>query len=271
MISSRYNEIPGPTSLSHAFNIHSCIWRYCQKMVTALIFGQSRLALGSDTSYGTIMALLLLCEWHPRAFHFSPDADGLGGFAMPALSGDLEEEEQTAHERWLSQVHEAVQCSDRMSTMLVGCSLTLSHELRVFDDADERGDDTVFPVVSPQQAHVRHLVYLYTHLLADKPSFTSLLPEKVSQLLAENRGAGDTADRTHNITKAWLELSDLWRSFQEMAPTMKATASGNIRARKYLSLVDHFTSLLTQWSHRHISSSGMPIARSNSSRMLIRI
>lgn len=261
MISSRYNEIPGPTSLSHAFNIHSCIWRYCQKMVTALVFGQSRLALGSDTSYGTIMALLLLCEWHPRAFHFSPDADGLGGFAMPALSGDLEEEEQTAHERWLSQVHEAVQCSDRMSTMLVGCSLTLSHELRVFDDADERGDDTVFPVVSPQQAHVRHLVYLYTHLLADKPSFTSLLPEKVSQLLAENRRAGDTTDRTHNITKAWLELSDLWRSFQEMAPTMKSTASGSTRARKYLSLVDHFTSLLTQWSHRHNISSGMFVLR----------
>lgn len=270
MISSRYNQIPGPTSLSHAFNIHSCIWRYCQKMVTALIFGQSRLALGSDTSYGTIMALLLLCEWHPRAFHFSPDADGLGGFAMPATSGDSEQEEQTAHERWLSQVHEAVQCSDRMSTMLVGCSLTLSHELHVFDDADERGDDTVFSVVSPQQAHVRHLVYLYTHLLADKPSFTSLLPEKVSQLLAENRRAGDTADRTHNITKAWLELSDLWRSFQEMAPTMKSTASGNIRARKYLSLVDHFTSLLTQWSHRHIPSSGMPIARSTISPMLIR-
>lgn len=256
MISSRYNEIPGPTSLSHAFNIHSCIWRYCQKLVTALIFGQSRLALGSDASYGTIMALLLLCEWHPRAFHFSPDADGLGGFAMPAVSSDLEQEEQTAHERWLSQVHEAVQCSDRMSTMLVGCSLTLSHELHVFDDADERGDDTVFSVVSPQQAHVRHLVYLYTHLLADKPSFTSLLPEKVSQLLAENRSVGDTADRTHNITKAWLELSDLWRSFQEMAPTMKSTASGNIRARKYLSLVDHFTSLLTQWSQRHIQSSG---------------
>jgi hypothetical protein len=226
-------------------------------MVTALIFGQSRLALGSDTSYGTIMALLLLCEWHPRAFHFSPDADGLGGFAMPALGDDSEQEEPTAHERWLSQVHEAVQCSDRMSTMLVGCSLTLSHELRVFDDADERGDDTVFPVVSPQQAHVRHLVYLYTHLLADKPSFTSLLPEKVSQLLAENRRAGDANDGTQNITEAWLELSDLWRSFQEMAPTTKSTASGSTRTRKCLSLVDHFTSLLTQWSHRHVGNTDM--------------
>lgn len=257
MISSRYNSIPGPTSLSHAFHIHSCIWRYCQKMVTALIFGQSRSALGSDTSYGTIMALLLLCEWHPRSFHFPPDADGLGGFAMSALGGDSDQEEPTAHERWLRQVHEAVQCSDRMSTMLVGCSLTLSHELRVFDDADERGDDSVFPVVSPQQAHVRHLVYLYTHLLADKPSFTSLLPEKVSQLLAENRRAGDASDWSHNITKAWLELSDLWRSFQEMAPTTKATTSGGTRTRKCLSLVDHFTSLLTQWSDRHVTSTDM--------------
>ena len=259
MISSRYNPIPGPTSSSHASHVHSCIWRYCQKMVTALIFGQSRIALGSDTSYGTIMALLLLCEWHPRAFHFSPDADGLGGFAMPALDGDPEQEELTAHERWLRQVHEAVQCSDRMSTMLVGCSLTLSHELHVFDDVDDRLDDTAlpFPVVPPQQAHARHLIYLYTHLLADKPSFTSLLPEKVSQLLAENRRAGDTADRTHSITKAWLELTDLWRSFQEMAPTMKSTASGNTRARKSLSLVDHFTSLLTQWSHRHVENTDM--------------
>ena len=207
------------------------------------------------------MALLLLCEWHPRAFHFSPDADGLGGFAMPALSGNSEQEDQTVHERWLNQVHEAVQCSDRMSTMLVGCSLTLSHELRIFDDAEERGDDTILPVVSPRQAHVRHLVYLYTHLLADKPSFTSLLPEKVSHLLAENRRAGDIADRTHNITKAWLELSDLWRSFQEMAPTMKSTASGTVRARKYLSLVEHFTALLTQWSHRHIQLSGIFVLR----------
>jgi len=175
---------------------------------------------------------------------------------MPALSGDSEHEEQTAHERWLSQVHEAVQCSDRMSTMLVGCSLTLAHELHVFDDADERLDDTVFPIIPPEQAHVRHLVYLYTHLLADKPSFTSLLPEKVSRLLAENNRIGDTSNRTYDITKAWLELSDLWRSFQEMTPTMKSTASGNTRARKCLSLVDHFTSLLTQWSHRHVTSSG---------------
>lgn len=263
MISSRYNTIPGPTSLSHAFHIHSCIWRYCQKMVTALIFGQSRLALGSDTSYGTIMALLLLCEWHPRAFHFSPDADGLGGFAMPALSGALEQEEHTAHERWLSQVHEAVQCSDRMSTMLVGCSLTLSHELRVFDDADERADDTRFQSTSPQKAHVRHLVYLYTHLLADKPSFTSLLPEKVSQLLAENKHVGDMTDKTYGVTKAWLELSDLWRSFQEMVPAMKSTTSGNTRTRKCLSLVEHFTSLLTQWSHGHIISSGTSPRRNN--------
>jgi hypothetical protein len=257
MISSRYNTIPGSNSLSHAFHVHACIWRYCQKMVTALIFGQSRVALGSETSYGTIMALLLLCEWHPRAFHFSPDADGLGGFAIPALSGDSEQEEQTEHERWLSQVHEAVQCSDRMSTMLVGCSLTLAHELHVFDDADERNDDSIFPVVSPQQAHVRHLIYLYTHLLADKPSFTSLLPDKVSQLLAENRRAEDASDRTHSITKAWLELSDLWRSFQEMAPTTKATASGSTRTRKCLSLVDHFTSLLTQWSDRHVHGTDM--------------
>jgi hypothetical protein len=255
MISSRYNPIPGPTSLSRAYHIHSCIWRHCQKMVTALIFGQSRLALGSDTSCGTILALLLLCEWHPRAFHFSSDADGLGGFAMPALSGDSEPEEQTVHERWLTQVHEAVQCSDRMSTMLVGCCLTLSHELHVFDDADERLNDTAFPSISPQRAHVRHLVYLYTHLLADKPSFNTLLPEKISQLLAENKHAGDITDRTHSITQAWLELCDLWRSFHEMAPTLKSTASGIIRTRKCLSLADHFTSLLIQWSHRHISSS----------------
>jgi hypothetical protein len=271
MISSRYNPIPGPPSLSRAFHIHSCLWRYCQKMVTALIFGQSRLALGSDTSYGTILALLLLCEWHPRAFHFSPDADGLGGFAMPAAGGDSELEEQTVHERWLTQVHEAVQCSDRMSTMLVGCSLTLSHELHVFDDADESLEDIAFPSTSPQRAHVRDLVYLYTHLLADKPSFNSLLPEKISQLLAENKHTGSMTDKTHSITQAWLELCDLWRSFQDMAPTMQSTTSGIVRARKCLSLADHFTSLLTQWSHRHISSSGTCVPDTLKYRMLTKL
>jgi hypothetical protein len=266
MISSRYNSIPDSPSLSHAAHIHSCLWRYCQRLVTGLIFGQSRSALGGATSYGVIQALLLLCEWHPRAFHFPPDADGLGGFAMSTPDCTSGREEQTAHERWLGQVYEAVQCSDRLSTMLVGCSLTLSHELHVFDDVDEVRKDTAIPSALPQKTHVRQLMYLYTHLLADKPSFTSLLPDRLCQFLSDTREVGGLEDHLwgmndtqHGMTQAWLQLNDLWRSFKEMAPAMKTTAPGSTRTRKCLSLVDHFTSLLTQWSDKHVHRSGKTI------------
>jgi hypothetical protein len=270
MISSRYNSIPDSPSLSHAAHIHSCLWRYCQRLVTGLLFGQSRSALGGESSYGVVQALLLLCEWHPRAFHFPPDADGLGGFAMSTPDYTSGREEQTAHERWLGQVHEAVQCSDRMSTMLVGCSLTLSHELHVFDDAEEVRKDTTLPSALPQKTHVRQLVYLYTHLLADKPSFTSLLPDRLSQFLSDTKEVGGLDDHLwgmndnqHDMIQAWLQLNDLWRSFKEMAPAMKTTAPGSTRTRKCLSLVDHFTSLLTQWSDKYLHRSGKTIHQHN--------
>jgi hypothetical protein len=266
MISSRYNSIPDSPSLSHAAHIHSCLWRYCQRLVTGLLFGQSRSALGGDRSYGVILALLLLCEWHPRAFHFPPDADGLGGFAMTIPDCDPGRAEQTAHERWLSQVHEAVQCSDRMSTMLVGCSLTLAHELHVFDDADgTRGNPASLTMLS-QKTHVRQLVYLYTHLLADKPSLMSLLPDSMSQFLSDTREPENFNERywtmndnQHDMVQAWLELNNLWRSFREMAPVVKGTAPGSTRTRKCLSLVDHFTSLLTQWGDKHVTKSSKTI------------
>jgi hypothetical protein len=251
MISSRYNPIPGSPSLSHAFHIHSCIWRYCQQLVTSITFGQSRNSLGGDVSYGIILALLLLCEWHPRAIHFPPDTDGLGGSAMSTLSGDVE---QAEHERWLCQVHDAVQCSDRMSIMLVGCALTLSHELHIFDDAEGDVNEPSLRI-SRHRPHVRRVLYLFAHLLADKPTFTSLLPEKLSHFLADNPLPEIIRDPMQNVTHSWLELSNLWRSFREMAPSMRTTAPRGTGTRTSLSLVDHFTMLLTQWSHKHIPGS----------------
>lgn len=227
----------------------------------AVIFGQGRFALGDYPSYGIILALLLLCEWHPRALHFAPDTDGFGGLALPALGRNTEDEGCSSQERWIGEVQETVKCSDRMSTMLVGCALTLSHELRVFEDVDDRLNETIYSSTQSQRAHIRHLIYLYTHLLADKPSFITILPEKVSYFLAENRHIENSAENEQPITQAWLELSELWNSFRERAVVTKTSGPEGQRARKCFSVVDHFTSLLAQWAQRHNWSSGTIIRR----------
>ncbi|UKZ81781.1 hypothetical protein TrVFT333_009554 [Trichoderma virens FT-333] len=91
---------------------------------------------------GTIESLLLAAEWHPRCVHLPMETE----YWQPdmALSDD---EQTTCHSKvpnkWLREVEEAAQRSDRMSWMLLGNALSLSHELDIFSDQDDHTEDVL--------------------------------------------------------------------------------------------------------------------------------
>jgi hypothetical protein len=67
MVSSRYHVLPGIGGLSRAHFIHARLWRYCEHLIQRITFGQEKFSAVKSRTLGTIKALTLMTEWHPRA------------------------------------------------------------------------------------------------------------------------------------------------------------------------------------------------------------
>ncbi|OQD90649.1 hypothetical protein PENANT_c001G06256 [Penicillium antarcticum] len=98
---------------------------------------------------GSVEALLLMSEWHPRVLQFPPETDGWDSdFLMtnpdirdpPNLNGEI-----PVSSRWREDVVEPTKRFERMSWMVLNSALALAHELGVFDSSARlaRQDDLV--------------------------------------------------------------------------------------------------------------------------------
>jgi len=76
MISSRYNVLPGVGGASRGYFIHDRLWEHCQRFVMRIMLGQEKASNARTRTVGSIEALLLISEWHPRALHFPTASDG---------------------------------------------------------------------------------------------------------------------------------------------------------------------------------------------------
>ncbi|KAK9853251.1 hypothetical protein MYU51_007083 [Penicillium brevicompactum] len=148
MISSRYHTLPGVGGYSRSFFIHHRLWQHCQHLLLRITLGQEKISKAKTRTIGSIEALLLMSEWHPRALQFPPETDGWDSdFIMtsPDIRDPPSTEDIPVSSRWREDVVEPTKRFERMSWMVLNSALALAHELGVFSCSARlaRQDDLV--------------------------------------------------------------------------------------------------------------------------------
>jgi Fungal Zn(2)-Cys(6) binuclear cluster domain len=262
MISSRYHLLPGIGAVSRGFFIHERFWHYCQHLIQRILYGQEKHSTAHTRTIGSVEALLLISEWHPRALHFPPELDGWD--ARIYVSPDEEDSRDSrthpvssASTRWLEDVIEPAKRSDRMSWMLLGTAFTLAHELGVFDDEEKENNGSQTgpkPDVNTfrmRKLRMRKLLYVYINQLASRLGCSSMFPQNLTQ--ATMAPAADP-DVWQSHMSSWIELTKLSKSASELFFPSASVTRRLLGSGRYTTLLDHFVPLLEQWRRKHLDS-----------------
>ncbi len=283
-IASRHMQLAGPGATSRAYQIHDVLWNNLRGMVQRLVWGQEQFGggfcgggavkthesptgqitwKGSLRTLGTIEALLLLTDWHPRALHFPPgdnenrllDADfpltkeDEAREAREADSLETNEDGKVAFSSWL----EPAWRSDRMSWMLLGAAVTLSFELGVFDKEhynckDHHGPDSD----CARTQRVRRMVLIYVSQTSGRLGFAPMLSfetwrkDTVFEETNPIHRDGPT-DPTELMQECWMGIAGLmYKANEEIFPskqyTRDLTSSG-----QYIEAIAKFKPMLQDW------------------------
>jgi hypothetical protein len=279
-IASRHMQLTGPGATSRAYHIHNQLWGNLQGMVQRLVWGQEQFGggfcgggaikthesrtgqitwKGSLRTLGTIEALLLLTDWHPRALHFPPadnenrllDAD----YPLSKTHADLQADSMDTHDdgkvafsSWL----EPAWRSDRMSWMLLGAAVTLSFELGVFDKEHYNCKEVHGPGSEcARKQRVRRMVLVYVSQTSGRLGFTPMLSFKHWQsdpVFERTRGyRAGPADPVEVMQECWMGIAGLMYKaneeiFLSKQYTRDLTASG-----QYIAAIARFKPMLQQW------------------------
>lgn len=258
MISSRYHVLPGIGGASRSFFIHHRLWQHCQSLIMRLMLGQERSSNCSARTVGTIEALLLISEWHPRSLHFPPESDGWDSDMAVGADANLAPDQSTPTNQWLQDVIEPARRSDRMSWMLLGSAFSLAHELAVFEPDDQEAEissndnDPLSRLNKLRKQRVQLLLYVYINQLSARIGCKSLMPQHPSRVVAG--GSSSIIDRPEwaAFMNAWIELTLLAKSVSDMLSPSVLIAKEQLRSGRYVGLLDHFRPLLDQWKSRHL-------------------
>ena len=217
-----------------------------------LIFDQDK---SSDIrTIGSIEALLLISEWHPRSLHFASDLDAWDTTLIAGDSTDHESRnQQTPTDRWLADVVDPARRSDRMSWMLLGCALSLAHELTIFRDQQQPGTRLDFTTSRNNRAST--LLYVFTNQLASRTGISSTLPQNVTR---GPRRDGFDMGHWNTHMRAWTELTKLFKSLTDMAFASKDITEQLLRSGRYIGLLQHFQPLLEQWRTHYLEDQDFP-------------
>ncbi|KAH0558434.1 hypothetical protein GP486_004913 [Trichoglossum hirsutum] len=241
---------------------------------------------GSLRTLGTVEGLMLLTEWHPRALHFPPGDDAhelvmketknINRYSTDNADGDTGNNERRTFEgiggRRIENWLEPAWRSDRMCWMLLGNALALSFELGVFDDIDDTtsfGGEVYRPefesLAYRRRAHrVQKLLLVYVTQLSGRLGWTNMVPRHISKSAffktpGQSFGERQQAQQKHkgelpetdgeqeDTMTAWIELTTLLKSGNELLfPSRKQTRE-LIRSGKYVAMLEHFQPLLRSW------------------------
>ncbi|RJE19109.1 hypothetical protein PHISCL_08561 [Aspergillus sclerotialis] len=263
MISSRYHVLPGAGGESRNFFIHHRLWQHCQQLVMRLTFGQEKSSQSKVRCIGTIEALLLMSEWHPRSLHFPPEIDG---WDSDLISTAPEPENHTDSDssspnKWLEDMIEPARRSDQMSWMLLGSALSLAHELGVFEaeDKDANNSEYVGFITSDQlklrRLRVQRLLYVYINQLAWRIGCMSLMPQSLNHAILggqKSRELGRSGDEWLTLMDSWMDLTKLAKSVTDLFFPSVAFARQQLHSGRYIGLLDHFRPLLSQWKEKYL-------------------
>jgi hypothetical protein len=266
MISSRYNVLPGVGGASRGYFVHDRLWEQCQRFIMKLMLGQVKPFKAQTRTIGSIEALLLLSEWHPRALHFPTASDGwdcelLVGAVNHNPENEKNLEGDSKSSRWLEDVIEPAKRSDRMSWMLMGCALSLAQELGLFEENSNTEKDQIsYPGFSPEFLHLRRirtrkLLFVFIEQLSWRLGCTSMIPQSLNHALMERipvDSVTGAVEQWQSFMSAWVELTKLARSVSDTVYPSASVTRQLLRTGRYINLLEHFQPLLTQWRRKYI-------------------
>lgn len=249
MVSSRYHVLPGPGGASRAEFIHMRLWKHCEHLIARITFGQEKYSTAKSRTLGSIKALLLMTEWHPRALHFPPELDGWDATLAPSMDEnvDVGRHDNSHLHRWREDVFEPAKRSDRMSWMLLGLATTLAHELGVFEEPDP--EDLQYKLGPETRIRTQRMLFLYVNQLSLRIGCTSFLPQSLSfSLTAPMTDQSDPMilDRDSFISQ-FIEITKLRKTTTEMFFPSKLATRQIMNSGRYITLLEHFQPLIAQW------------------------
>ncbi|CAG7935162.1 unnamed protein product [Penicillium salamii] len=272
MISSRYHTLPGVGGYSRSFFIHHRLWQHCQHLLLRITLGQEKISKAKTRTIGSVEALLLMSEWHPRALQFPPETDGWDSdFIMtsPDIRDPPSAEDIPVSSRWREDVVEPTKRFERMSWMVLNSALALAHELGVFGCTARltRHDDLVgldaeryLEYLEVRRRRLPSLLFTFINSLSSRLGCTSPMPSEVGIPMPETRTSLLSVDRDWLLfMSAWTELMKLTSSVTDtLFPLMNVSNDGATDA--FITVLDRKQVLLANWKHRYlsISDTGLP-------------
>ncbi|KAJ6144925.1 hypothetical protein N7470_008820 [Penicillium chermesinum] len=283
-IASRHLKPKGDGASTRAFYIHDRLWSYLRGMIERLFWGQEKfdasapgmsrpraldlastsgrpLAKGNLRALGTVEALLILTDWHPRNLHFPPGDDEnalLDTDAHPHSRLDLDNdidssgtkgpnsspEGRLAFQKWL----EPAWRSDRMSWMLLSTAQALAFELGVFDQKLEQKGPFESPSEQFRKRRLRRLILIFITQSSGRLGIPSMLPlPEWSEEAPLTSGPKDLPSDHDKMQDCWMGISKLvYQANHQLFASVEQT-SELIKSRRYMEQIDWFQPQLREF------------------------
>ncbi|KAL2393364.1 Transcription factor hmgR [Exophiala dermatitidis] len=258
MVSSRHHYPSGPGGAVRADFIHARLWRHIEHLVQRITFGSEKYSMAKSRTLGSIQALLLITEWHPRSLHFPPENDGWDASLAPTVDDSFtpQDDNSEASKRWREDVFEPAKRSDRLSWMLVGMATTLAHELGIFRPTDDM-DIVESSAVRSSKLRIRRLLYLYATQLSLRLGCTSIFPQDALQDIAQPPAAEmTTMSQVHRdgelMLSKWIDITRLMTTVADMFFANRSTTKQILRSTRYVNLLNHFQPMLDSWYNSYL-------------------
>ncbi|TKA69824.1 hypothetical protein B0A55_07503 [Friedmanniomyces simplex] len=281
LIASRHMRLEGPGAVSRPYEIHKRLWSYLQGMINRVVWGQEQYGGGVAgvpsasiaashvnplsrkglRTLGSVEALVLLTEWHPRMMHFPPEeadielmlpSEPIGTPIMP------EEDDMPKVDQWL----EPVWRSDRMCWMLLGMAMSMAYEIGVFDASDwqrhARNSDGQLPTAEGLQTYdkrrgsVRNLLLVYVTQTSGRLGLTTVLPSNYSKPEDSDlfhRQVGQHGNLQETIMHFWLRMAAIIREGNSNIFANKAFTRDLIKNGDYQAAITRMSEPLARWRH----------------------
>ncbi|KAL4782221.1 hypothetical protein BJX76DRAFT_296764 [Aspergillus varians] len=295
---SRHMKPNGDGAHSRAFYIHDRLWSYLRGMIERLFWGQEKFGgngigvnkprsfdlapsaakishKGNLRSLGTIEALLILTDWHPRNLHFPPgddenalhDLDAHAGRYDKDLDNDSESpvhrctgapEGRLAFQTWL----EPAWRSDRMSWMLLSTAQALAFELGVFDQKSDAKFSNESPTEQLRKRRLRRLILMYITQSSGRLGIPSMLPlPQWADDIQPTPLTGSKANEVDKMHDCWLGISKIMYQANQLLFASNEQTSDLIRSGRYRDQIDRFQPFLREWRQNIDSTELYPAMR----------
>lgn len=269
MISCRFHVLPGAGGTAKGYFLHNRLWKHCEHLILRIMLGQENGAQTRARSLGSIEALLLISEWHPRSLHFPPESHGWDADLLMRSISDQELEmdeagtyspgrEASPSAQWLEEVIEPSRRADRMSWMLLGCAVSLAHELGLYESgsSSDYAASAAEEDIQGRKQRLQKLLYVFHIQLALRLGHISLMPTSLLHAIQKTPRSATIPvsedEQWHLFMDAQLDLTKLFTSISDVFFSSPSSTRTLLLSGHYANHVANFRSLLTRWHEDHL-------------------